>query len=605
MHGTRVAVKFPNKALMSHATDSQRLQKEILVTCTLHHPYIVHAYGITGDLAQAGECGLVLEYLPISMPSAVEARPGGAAPGSADHADCPLDVKLLWMFQIATALHHAHQRGVLHCDIKPFNMMVAGDGTARLMDFGDARVLPLSSTGAKEGDGKLRVVRANTFVGTSLYADVALLRVDQAMRAVGTELPADMTPPALASPTADRGSVDLTGKRVFAARRPVAKGPHSGAGDADTGGLLLSTGTDMFSFACTVVEILTGVKPWLAVNPARPVATEADIMALCDSGSAPFQDALLGDLQLELEATTRNADLASRLVAALRLCWHPVLELRPSALDLADLMSPAQWNIPSRSGGGGSDRDVPLHNFEQVTAAAAAFVTTFRRTRVRSNSVFDGRGILRRKSVALLSRVPSMLSRDLPEPVTKMATGAFWASGHTSIFSSTVATARPAGTGRRGSLRAESGGGSDAVVGAAASVTFSQHAAHRPAVDAPATARSHFAADDAIRRDGAASAPVAATFDHTAPVGSDSFDGDGPASAHAFAQPLSLRSPPPPPPMSAKRVQLRLKTTSHTPAAAPGDVHAEGASASTAAEGAGPAPLVAVVAEAADGSGDA
>lgn len=46
-----------------------------------------------------------------------------------------------WMQQVATAIHHAHTREVLHCDLKPANILLDASGAARVTDFGSAKRL--------------------------------------------------------------------------------------------------------------------------------------------------------------------------------------------------------------------------------------------------------------------------------------------------------------------------------------------------------------------------------------------------------------------------------------------------------------------------------
>jgi serine/threonine-protein kinase len=52
----------------------------------------------------------------------------------------PLDQCIEIIFKVASALHYAHQRGVIHRDIKPSNIMLDKHGTPKLTDFGIARI---------------------------------------------------------------------------------------------------------------------------------------------------------------------------------------------------------------------------------------------------------------------------------------------------------------------------------------------------------------------------------------------------------------------------------------------------------------------------------
>ena len=51
----------------------------------------------------------------------------------------PLAECLKWMVQACDAVGHAHERGIVHCDLTPANVLVAAAGNARLTDFGLAR----------------------------------------------------------------------------------------------------------------------------------------------------------------------------------------------------------------------------------------------------------------------------------------------------------------------------------------------------------------------------------------------------------------------------------------------------------------------------------
>jgi serine/threonine-protein kinase len=53
----------------------------------------------------------------------------------------PVAVALRWMAEAADAIEYAHGMGVVHCDLKPSNLLLGSDGHVRVSDFGLARSL--------------------------------------------------------------------------------------------------------------------------------------------------------------------------------------------------------------------------------------------------------------------------------------------------------------------------------------------------------------------------------------------------------------------------------------------------------------------------------
>src|SRR5690606_22779561 len=71
----------------------------------------------------------------------------------------PLPEKILWLVQIARGLEFAHARGIVHRDIKPANIRILDDGTAKILDFGIAKLAHQTS----------HLTQAGIALGTAAY----------------------------------------------------------------------------------------------------------------------------------------------------------------------------------------------------------------------------------------------------------------------------------------------------------------------------------------------------------------------------------------------------------------------------------------------------
>jgi uncharacterized protein (TIGR03067 family) len=121
-----VALKVISHTLTSNPAMIERFRREVKTAGQLKHPNIVMAY----DADQAGDSHfLAMEYVEGKSLARVVSEQG------------PLPVREAceYIRQAACGLAYAHQRGMVHRDIKPQNLMLTPDGQVKILDFGLAR----------------------------------------------------------------------------------------------------------------------------------------------------------------------------------------------------------------------------------------------------------------------------------------------------------------------------------------------------------------------------------------------------------------------------------------------------------------------------------
>ena len=124
--GTTVVLKCLNPNLFADPHNFQRFRREAEVVSRLDHPNVLRSLD---DHANRTEPYLVLEYVEGEN---LRRRIGDL------HRPVPIDLAENWGHQLADALAYLHAHGIVHRDLKPENVIVAEDGTLRLMDFGTA-----------------------------------------------------------------------------------------------------------------------------------------------------------------------------------------------------------------------------------------------------------------------------------------------------------------------------------------------------------------------------------------------------------------------------------------------------------------------------------
>ncbi|MDZ5444255.1 protein kinase [Micromonospora sp. 4G57] len=176
--GRTVAVKSLLPALLDEPGFAERFRGEARTMATINHPGVVDVYDFGSDQHIAF---LVMEYVEGDALSATLSRVGRLTPART----------MALLAQAADALHAAHEKGIVHRDVKPGNLLVRPNGTLVLTDFGIAR-----------SDLVGQLTAAGSVLGTASY-----ISPEQATGAVAT-------------PASDVYALGVVAYQCLAGRRP-------------------------------------------------------------------------------------------------------------------------------------------------------------------------------------------------------------------------------------------------------------------------------------------------------------------------------------------------------------------------------------------------
>jgi serine/threonine protein kinase len=152
--GRDVAIKILRGELAQNAERLSRFEREARLLASLNHPHIATLYGMD---EVDGVRFLVMEF--VSGPTVADRLTGGPL---------PIDECLSLGQQIAEALEAAHEKGVIHRDLKPGNIKITPEGKVKLLDFGLGKVIATGNTPNAE-TMSAEVTREGIVLGTPYY----------------------------------------------------------------------------------------------------------------------------------------------------------------------------------------------------------------------------------------------------------------------------------------------------------------------------------------------------------------------------------------------------------------------------------------------------
>ncbi len=267
-----VAIKALPDALADEPDRLARFEREAKLVASLSHPGIAAVHGLQ---EHDGKHYLVMEYVE-----------GETLAARLKRGRLPLEESLGIAVRTAEALEAAHEKGLIHRDLRPGNVMLTPEGAIKVLDFGLTRAADADSARVGSGSGS-----------------------DPDSPAMTVTLPANAQTPTF--PAVIPGATAYTS-------------PEQASGKA------VDKRSDIFSFGCVLYEMLTGVQVFSGDSAAALLAAithvEPDWSRLPSATPTRIRELLasllekdrkqrlhdIGDARLELESAIRGREWVSQ-----------------------------------------------------------------------------------------------------------------------------------------------------------------------------------------------------------------------------------------------------------------------------------------------------
>src|ERR1700761_2111666 len=301
-----VALKFLPENVSNAPSALARFQREAQSASALNHPNIctIHDFG-----EENGQAFIAMEFLQ-----------GATLKQLITHRSITFEMFVTLGIEISDALDAAHQKNIIHRDVKPANIFVTERGHAKILDFGLAKL----------HDEQPSIAGA-TAINTATYSDAASGE--------------SSAPSANTTYLRDSGETQITNTGVIV-------GTVSYMSPEQTRGHHLDRRSDIFSLGCVLYESLTGQSPFTGPSTLSIMHDIATSTPAPPSTLQPGLPRALDDLILRCleKDPARRPQRASEIVAGFKSLSMPsaAIAAAPRATGRKSIaVIPFQFRVPS------------------------------------------------------------------------------------------------------------------------------------------------------------------------------------------------------------------------------------------------------------------